>query len=437
MIVLLLEACSTSGTPLPSDGHAGVDLTVTKVPTVYKATWDTATASVGSLLYGEGETLDHVAAAVDSDEGRHHEVRVALAAGTTWSWQIANDGLPDQGGSVDVIAAPEGIPTFTLTEGEGSPTGGYVVGASPAAGEGTAVWILDSWGRPVWWSVFDKPEPMATEARLSTDGLWLEWVRGVPGHAFHRRKLDGSRDEDFEVDEIHHSFIQMPEGGWTVLIEKLGEINGQAVIGQGLVALDTEGNSTEIFDSWDAMEIDTSDGQATPAGMDSIHDNGLFYDEATDRFLVSSFARNSVFAVNRSDGSVAWELGGNHSDYTLRSGTPFVEQHGPSLDANGDLLLFDNGGQDRLASRAVGYTFDEEALTYTQAWEWGADPSVYAAVFGNPERLPDGDLFVNWGSAGRLEILDADFNVTWRLDGELGSIVGYAHPIPTLLGSPG
>lgn len=437
-ILLLLGACDASRPVVTTeDATVAVDFHVTDVPTVYLAVWDTPYPSRGALQYGEGDAWDHTAYAADSNGGLHHEARVPLPAGMTWAWRITNDGSPGAAGVVDVTPAPRQLPVFTVTEGDGSPTDGYIVGASPVAEGASAVWVIDTWGRYVWWTVFAQGSLAATDAQLSADGHWIEWVRGVPGTALHRRKLDGSKEEEFPIPTVHHSFVQLPERGWAVLLQEQGEVDGQPVVGEAIAEVAPDGSYEQVFSSWDTMEVDPTEGETTDAGQDAIHDNGIDYDEDNDRYLVSSHARSSVFAVDRADGALLWELGGAHSDFQLEGGRPFVQQHGPELDSNGDLMLFDNGSQGRLSSRAVAYSFDEDARTYTQTWELEADPSVYSAMLGNPDRQPDGSLFLNWGIAGRLEHFDEDGVLDWRAETDLGGTVGYAHHVWTLLGSTG
>jgi hypothetical protein len=46
--------------------------------------------------------------------------------------------------------------------------------------------------------------------------------------------------------------------------------------------------------------------------------------------------------------------------------------------------------------------------------------------------MDDGATFINWSTAGRLELVSAEGELLWSLATELGYAFGYGTPVPTL-----
>jgi len=70
-------------------------------------------------------------------------------------------------------------------------------------------------------------------------------------------------------------------------------------------------------------------------------------------------------------------------------------QHAPLVMANGDIMLFDNGGTNRTFSgrgqysRAVQYRIDAKAKTVRQVWTYGKErgPSTFSAIVSDVDVL--------------------------------------------------
>lgn len=439
-LFLLLAACDPDATSKDSDsatGSTSPTIEATTIETVFLITWDSAESVVGEVQYGLGEEWNHTSAAVDSEDGHHHEATVAFPGGQMWAWRVVDNGVPGEGGTVDVPPPPSDLPGWTLSKGGGSPDGGYTVGTMLRAGDGTAIWVLDSEARYVWWWLLGGTEELATAVTLSKDGQWIEWLQGDVDNSLHRIRIDGSETQEIPVAGIHHDFLELPEGGWAAIARRPGEQDGVATIGEAIVEIAEDGTETEIFNTWDAIDVVPDEGLDTDDGKDAVHGNGLFFDEPNDRYYLSSWARSSVMAINRSDGSLIYEIGGPHSQYELTSGTGWEGQHAPRIDTDGNLMVFDNGSTEAAASRVASFIVDEGAGQYAQEWEYKPDPAIYCGALGDADRQDDGSLFIAWGLAGRIEHLDASYNLVWQADADLGGALGYAHHAPIFAGSPG
>jgi arylsulfotransferase ASST len=116
-----------------------------------------------------------------------------------------------------------------------------------------------------------------------------------------------------------------------------------------------------------------------------------------------------VYRVDRRTGEVAWRLGGKKSDFEMGEGTVFAFQHDARRQPDGTITLFDNRGaamDDQ--SRGIRLKLDEEAMTATLVQEFTHPEEPFATYQGNVQVLPNGNVFVGWGSAPYLTEHDAD-----------------------------
>src|SRR5262249_57984998 len=99
------------------------------------------------------------------------------------------------------------------------------------------------------------------------------------------------------------------------------------------------------------------------------------------------------------------------------SGAAFHWQHCAGAHGPDILTVFDNGVRQEKRSRALVLTLDTNAmhvdLTHAYAHPSGAD----AGVLGSAQLLPNGDMFVGWGTLPYFSQFTADSTLT--LDGEM------------------
>ncbi len=130
-----------------------------------------------------------------------------------------------------------------------------------------------------------------------------------------------------------------------------------------------------------------------------FHVNGVDLD--TDgNFLVSARNTSTIYKINRATGKIMWRLGGKKSDFKLGPGVRFDFQHSIRREPDGTLKLFDNSAAppQRKASRVLTIRLDERAKTATLVSALHHPAKLLASSQGNVERLPNGDVFVGWGS---------------------------------------
>lgn len=118
--------------------------------------------------------------------------------------------------------------------------------------------------------------------------------------------------------------------------------------------------------------------------------------------LVSGRATWALYKLDRRTGEVIWRLGGKRSDFALGHGASFAWQHDASHAADGVITLFDNGAgpvQTKSQSRGIALAVDERRRTARLAHVYHSPRLVLATAMGSVQTLPDGNVFVGWGTA--------------------------------------
>ena len=174
------------------------------------------------------------------------------------------------------------------------------------------------------------------------------------------------------------------------------------------------------------------------AGFDYCHGNSIDQDAQGD-FLVSFRHLNSVVKIRRSDGGVAWQLGGKSSSFSFANDGGFSGQHDARWLPNGNLALFDNANTapDPKISRAVEYQLDTINWVATKVWEYQYQPGFYSPGMGNHQTTPERLHLINYGLIYRpfpSVVLTDDQGALlskWVLDNADMSYRSFWYEIPT------
>jgi len=142
---------------------------------------------------------------------------------------------------------------------------------------------------------------------------------------------------------------------------------------------------------------------------DYFHVNSIDVD-ADGNLLVSARHTHAIYKLRRSDGGVIWRLGGKKSDFRLGRGVRFGWQHDARRQPDGTITLFDNHAENPKRgshSRVLVLRLDERRRTATLVRSYAhPSPALLSTSQGNAEFLPDGHVFVGWGSNPYLTEFD-------------------------------
>ncbi len=132
-------------------------------------------------------------------------------------------------------------------------------------------------------------------------------------------------------------------------------------------------------------------------------------------FLISARNTSGVYKIDRRTGKIIWKLGGKDSTFKLGKGVRFDWQHTARQQADGTINIYDNSAAPptRKNSRVLNVRLDEQAKTATLVKAFKHPLGLLSASQGNVETLPNGNLFVGWGSQRWFTEFDARGNVVF------------------------
>ena len=97
-----------------------------------------------------------------------------------------------------------------------------------------------------------------------------------------------------------------------------------------------------------------------------------------------------------------------------------------------EYLVFNRGDLGVGCSNATSFTIDEGNGTVTGGAVYSGQECTSVTYLGQADPLPEGGMFVVWTTAGRIERVDADQELTWALTSQLGAAFGFSAPMATL-----
>ncbi len=209
-------------------------------------------------------------------------------------------------------------------------------------------------------------------------------------------------------DGMHHTFQKLDDGRYLTLMFEF--VDGHLT--DRVAVLDASGSADWTWSSYPALE---------PVGSGEFHGNMALLDDDDAYF---SCKDSRIYRIDRSTGEVDWALG-DGGDFTF-SGShdhPWFERsHGMTLTGEHALLMYDNG-IDRDYSRAVEYSWDEDAMTAEIVWEFdgGDGGRWHTTVWGDADRLDNGNTLIVAGSmleddsASRMMEVTAGGDVVWQM----------------------
>jgi EmrB/QacA subfamily drug resistance transporter len=172
----------------------------------------------------------------------------------------------------------------------------------------------------------------------------------------------------------------------------------------------------QLLRTWDALgHISLDDSYASLPDnafpWDAYHVNSLQL-VGNDRFLVSMRNTWSTYMVNINTGQIQWILGGKRSNFKLGPGADFQWQHDVRLQGNSTISMFDDhccqitGGGTYVSptgpSRGLVLKLDQATRTATVDAQYSHGSGFDADYMGDTQPLPNGNVFVGWGSEPNL-----------------------------------
>jgi hypothetical protein len=310
-------------------------------------------------------------------------------------------------------------------------TPGYVFIAPKRRVTQAGPMILDDAGRLVWFKPLNTHGVTDFRVQRYHAQPVLTWWRGrAPPHARNGfyvvydssyKKLADVHAGNGLVGDIHEFRITPRDTALITVYHRRRTARG--LIYDGIVQEIDIATRKVLFEWHSYPQVGLDESYARPPRKASVpydyfHINSID-PEPNGNLLVSSRNTHTVYEIDRSTGKILWRLGGKRSSFRMGKGTNFEWQHDARRQADGTITLFDNGATPAVEkfSRVLVLRLDETAHTATLVRSYHHPRRLLSPYEGNAQFLPNGHLFVGWGSnpdftefdeRGRV-VLDASF----------------------------
>jgi hypothetical protein len=403
--------------PMPT-GSCGFAIDASLSPTIGTVgivEWAVNMASVesASIEFGLDESYG-LTAPVDLTEPSNRTLLLGMKASRDYHFHVVAHGGGEDCQSPDQVLTtgplPNGLPSVTVTDDQpAARAGGYLVSSFVNAGP---AFILDADGDYVWWSGNSE----MGRARMSYDGKFM-WYCSINVHGgagdMRRVGMDGANEEiHSEFGDIHHDFTLLPDG-------TIGFIEHNARADR-IMERAPDGTVTKVVDVPDAH-----------GGTTTNHVNSIHYHADDDSYTFSDLNQNAYVKIKRS-GETVWILGGTTNQF-IGDGASWTREHGHHLIAP-DRLLFYNNGKIGSTSLAVEVSLDFSAMTATRVFTY--DGGFASAIYGDVQRLDNGNTLVTYSTSGVIREVDASGAAVQTLTFPVGGATGYAMKRASLYGPP-
>lgn len=311
-----------------------------------------------------------------------------------------------------------------------------------------------------------------------------------------------------DLATIHHEAWPMPDGNTLTLSTTTHELTPEQreafcpgdpapfnAISDVAVEFAPDGTVVRTWDLWDVIDIDEFPGgeMCVPAGIfaeenarDWTHANSAIYDPVRDAVIISSRHTNQIVAVDHLDDEgpqtqLRWIIG-DGSTMPL-DGEPTYYQHAVEVNADGSIIVYDNGNDRPGAetadpaspptactsvancpnaySRAVIYDVDDSSddpadWSATQRWEHiDTEPNgnlAYSGFISDADQLSNGNVLITHGGIGTfppgpedpLHILirevvpegESGGDIVWELQSDPGFVTYRSERIESFYNGP-
>jgi len=317
------------------------------------------------------------------------------------------------------------------------------------------IFLIDMRGRVVktWYA---HPEKRAESwfSKLLPNGNWLSLVYRTPllhdasspwrqPDSFSREAFTSSIVElnwedglvwEYEAPKgwlIHHDMARLQNGNTLILLEKevtAADISKKPIAENFIIEVTPEREivwewyTTEHFDEF-GFDANTKKLMGEQGG-DIFHTNTLYVlpgnklGESDPRFrkgniLCCQRNTNVIFIIDKDTKKVVWTWGYKE----------LVGPHHPVMLNNGNILIYDNGGEAGYPLRTRFYTrlIEINPVTGEIVWEYAHEPYTYKETakffspsWGSVQRLPNGNTFSLDAHKGRLFEITPQGEIVWE-----------------------
>ena len=263
------------------------------------------------------------------------------------------------------------------------------------------------------------------------------------------------------MESVHHYLGETPDGNLIAIGTERRAIDGYATAEGGTTSYNVIGDVINEFtddgeqvDSWTLFDyldpLDVPEDLSDPyydsfndpfwdflyeggSSKDWTHANAVLFDPTDGNMLVSLRHLDVILKLDLENDELVWRFGPD-GDFTMTGeGEWQYHQHAPELQANGNILVYDNGNHrpgladgETPFTRAVEYALDTDEMTVEEVWEFRGEEPYFAPYVGAVQRLENGNVLITDGGI----LSDPTARETDPDGGRWGRIVEVTHATP-------
>lgn len=295
-----------------------------------------------------------------------------------------------------------------------------VFGARPRPVAETGAELLDTRGRVRWF----RPN----KGRNVTQDLRVQRYRGQPVITYWSGRLTNGtgKGKGYILDRNYrriatvsavgkglqadfHDFVVTKDDTALLGAYRKTKAKGKPVVEGVMQELDI--STGKVLTEWHSLdgappsESYEPQGARSASNFDYFHINSENLDD-DGNIIVSARHMWAIYKIERRTGKLLWTLGGKDSDFKLGKGVQFAWAHDAVPEGHGVYRIFDNAAGDKGApkladaSRVIRIKLDEKRKTVRLLSSQEHPDKISAGTQANGQRLPNGNLFVGWGTSG-------------------------------------
>lgn len=389
--------------------------------------------------FAPGERVSVTAALTSSSAGTasgdpgatelHFSFTTAPPGAASGAARTARASSSSRAPSQHFLSAPGLRPPVLTVTSDSDHRSGYMF-VSPNNGSQRGPMILDSAGHLVWFRPTNGVDAYNLEVQTYRGFPALTWWQGgedvIMGRSYRIMAIvhagNGYRADvhEFQITRQSTALLCAVVKTHADLRAEGGSSNGTV---EDNVIQEIDPKTGQVLWEWHSLRhIPISDTYNKVKGSGSFsyfHLNSI--QQLPDGNLLIS-ARNTwaVYEISRSTGKVIWELGGKHSSFHINSGAKFEWQHDAHLVGN-TLTVFDDAAlpQEERQSSAKELRLNMANKKASLIRAYDHTPPLLAGRAGSMQILPNGNVFVGWGSSSEFSEYTAAgkqiFNATFPL----------------------
>ncbi|RFS21965.1 hypothetical protein DVR12_15070 [Chitinophaga silvatica] len=222
------------------------------------------------------------------------------------------------------------------------------------------------------------------------------------------------------ISNAHHEVLLKGEKNIVFLnsVEKIVDLStvggskSDTVKSDGILVLDRNGHKQWEWSVFQALDP-LSDKDILKSKTDWMHANSLSFDK-DGNYLISFYNNGQIWKLDATTGKVIWKFG-REGDFRYPATADFDMGHSVHINAENDLLLFDNGVS-RQASQALAFRLQETDKTAMLTLKVPVPASLFNDRMGSAYLVGSNHLLLCCSRRNTVLLTDRKGEPIWKLN---------------------